>query len=74
MKDYRVRDMMDGLAWGAGYGGDMPAHILKPIKGQRHQFHRQRAECGASVLGWARSSLLDVKVCKRCLKATEKYA
>ena len=65
-----VKDMIHGLRWGATMHGPF-AHILK---GHDMTDSFQRAECGVFVLEWSRKAIRETPVCKRCLKATEKYA
>lgn len=64
----RVRDMISSLKWGTVYGGAI-AHIVRTCPEKS-----LRAECGIYCIRWERSMILDVGVCWRCLKATEKYA
>ena len=68
-KVYRVRDMVS-LPWGRTEAGDRPAHILR--SGPLSSYWR--TECGVYVVRCGRDDILDALVCKRCLKATEKYA
>lgn len=62
----KVAEMMASLHWGVTDGW-RKAHIMVASN--------RRAECGIFVR-WlpVREHILDQDVCKRCLKATEKYA
>ena len=72
----KVRDMMPSLRWGMRMQGDVPAHMLVACRCEASEHARffHKTECGAWLMPWERRSILDANVCKRCLRATEKYA
>lgn len=59
-----VKDMMRGIRWRLTENG-VAAHMIDAVN---------EPYCGVTSLDWDSVVEDDAVVCKRCLKATEKYA
>lgn len=65
----RVSDMMSGIQWGEANADNVVAAIQHMIQGVTDD--AWLSECG--VIVYVSGTQPDALVCKRCLKATEKY-